>query len=115
MADISLPERFSDLAGFSRWALATEAARGQQRRDSSLDEIRRFYDAMLPRLMAVLEYLNEFPLGRMPESESRLLNLSFAFAEIAPFIEQYGRTIIPENFDERRFVPAHDKPTAGSC
>ncbi len=108
-----MPAHFTDLEGFAHWALDTEAARGQRRRDSSLDEIRKFYDVMLPRLMAVLEYLNGFPLDQMPEPQRRLLNLSFAFAEIAPFIEQYGRTIIPENFDERRFVPAHDKPAAG--
>ncbi|HEY5210915.1 MAG TPA: hypothetical protein VIJ42_15870 [Stellaceae bacterium] len=114
MADARLPSGFSDLDGFADWALPTEAARAQRRRDSTLDDIRKFYDAMLPRLMATLDYLNGFPLDRMPEPERRLFDLSLAFAEIAPFVEQYGRTILPENFDERRFVPVRDNPTTGA-
>lgn len=108
MANSFLPSDFSDLQGFSAWALATETARAQRRRDSTLDELREFYDAMLPRLMAVLEYLNGFPLSRMPAPELALFQMSLAFAEIAPFVEQYGRTVLPEIFDERRFVPVHD-------
>lgn len=108
MVETRLPSEFADLQGFSGWALATETARAQRRRDSTLDELREFYDAMLPRLMAALDYLNGFPLSHMPAQELALLQMSFAFAEIAPFVEQYGRTVLPEIFDERRFVPLHD-------
>jgi hypothetical protein len=108
MDEATFPEGFVDLTRFVGWAFATETARSQRRRDSTFDEIQSFYDAILPRLIGILEHLNQFPLDQMPEPERMLLNLSLAFAEIAPFAEQYRRTILPENFDERRFVPMHD-------
>lgn len=80
----------------------------QKRRDSTLDELKVFYDAMLPRLEAALSYLNKFPLDTMPAAEKRLLSLSFALAEVSPFVEQYRRTVLPELFDERRFDILHD-------
>ena len=63
---------------------------------------------MLPRLPDALTLLNGFPLDAMPLPEHRLFLLTFSFAEIAPFVEQYARTVLPENFDERRFIPEHD-------
>ncbi len=113
MVEALLPAEFSDLQRFTGWSLPTEVARAQRRRDSTLDEIREFYDAMLPRLMPALDYLNGFPLSRMPAPELSLFHMSLAFAEIAPFVEQYGRTVLPEIFDERRFVPVHDLPAPG--
>ena len=103
-----LPEGFADLEVFSGWLLETEVERSQRRRDSAFEDIRRFYDAMLPRLPDALTLLNGFPLDAMPLPEHRLFLLTFSFAEIAPFVEQYARTVLPENFDERRFIPEHD-------
>jgi hypothetical protein len=103
-----LPLSFADLEPYLRWALPTETARSQMRRDSSLSELTAFYEAMLPRLPVVLSHLNEFPLEAMPEAELHLFRLSLGFAEVAPFVEQYRRTVIPLLFDERRFAPLHD-------
>lgn len=104
-----LPEAFADLERFSGWILPTEAERMQKRRDSRLEDLQALYDAMLPRLEAILSHLNKFPLDAMPEREERLLKLTYALAEVTPFVEQYHRTVLPELFDERRFVVLHDR------
>lgn len=108
MAESLLPDGYADLEPLADWALPTETARSQRRRDSTLEEIRRFYEAMLPRAPEALSLLNGFPLDALPPREQRLLDLCLALAEIGPFVEQYGRTVLPLVFDERRFVPLHD-------
>ena len=107
-----LPDGFAELEKFAGWILPTEAARMERRRASRLEDLKALYDAMLPRLEEVLSHLNRFPLGAMPEREARLLALTYALAEITPFVEQYRRVILPELFDESRFVILHDKPVA---
>jgi hypothetical protein len=105
----ALPAGFSELEKFSGWILSTEGERMQKRRDSTLEDLKALYDAMLPRLEEALSHLNQFPLDAMPEAEERLLRLTFALAEVTPFVEQYRRTVLPELFDERRFEILHDK------
>jgi hypothetical protein len=109
VADGSLPDGFADLVPFIEWALPNETARGQRRRESHLDELRSFYDAIAPRAEAALAYLDGFPLNELPDREKLLFDLCLAYAEIAPFVEQYGRVAVPATFDERRLVPVHDK------
>ncbi len=106
----AFPEGYSDLQPLADWALPTEAERSQRRRDSTLAELQAFYQTMMPRLPQLLDYLNGFALDDLPARERRLLHLSFAFAEISPFVEQYHRVVLPLNFDERRFTPMHDDP-----
>lgn len=106
----AFPDGFSALQGLADWALPTESERGQRRRDSTLAELQAFYETMMPHLPRLLDYLNEFALDDLPTRERRLLQLSFAFAEISPFVEQYRRVVLPLNFDERRFIPMHDDP-----
>jgi len=112
MSAALLPEAFADLEKFSGWILPTEGARMQKRRESTLAELTALHEAMLPRLEAILSHLNRFALDAMPEAEERLMRLSFALAEVTPFVEQYRRTVLPELFDERRFVILHDAATA---
>jgi hypothetical protein len=112
MSGALLPEAFADLEKFAGWILPTEGARMQKRRDSPLAELAALHQAMVSRLEAVLSHLNQFPLEALPEREERLLRLTFALAEVAPFVEQYRRTVLPELFDERRFVILHDGPAA---
>lgn len=105
-----LPEGFADLSAFIAWALPTEAGRTARRRNSTMDELRAFYDAMMPRIDAVLVHLNGFPLESMPAQETSLMRLALSFAEVAPYIEQYFRASIPETFDEARFIIGHEQP-----
>jgi len=78
------------------------------RLERSDEELRAFYNAMLPRLDDVAQYLNEFPLDRMPDEAERLLDLAKSFMEVAQSVE-YGRSKVAARFDVFRFVPMHEK------
>ncbi len=108
MNEGGLPRRFSDLEPFMEWCLPTEARRIAMRRERSDEELRSFYNAMLPRLDDVAQYLNEFPLDRMPDEAERLLDLAKSFMEVAQSVE-YGRSKVAARFDVFRFVPMHEK------
>jgi len=104
-----LPEQFSDLERFvGPWALATERERNRKRLSSTMEEIRTFYDAMLPRMAATVEYLNQFPLEQMPEEAKRLLYLTLSLAEVANAVELFGQPGVIDGFDPERFIPMHE-------
>ena len=66
------------------------------------------YDALLPRLDAMLEHLNAYRLDAMPADAQRRFFLTLSFAEIAPFVECYrGEPCVPDSFDESRFRALH--------
>ncbi|MEQ1882651.1 MAG: hypothetical protein ABL878_16970 [Burkholderiales bacterium] len=93
MNDDSLPAGFEDLAAWLSWALPTEHARRAKRAASSMADIRAFYDAMLPRMDAVLHFLSEQGVERVPPDVQRLFLLTAALADIAPAVEMYGEPL----------------------
>ncbi len=108
MSEGGLPKRFADLEPFMEWSLPTEAQRIAMRLDRSDEELRSFYNAMLPKLDDIARYLNQFPLDRMPDDAERLLDLARSFMEVAQSVE-YGRSKVAAHFDVLRFVPMHEK------
>ena len=104
-----LPEEFSSLEPFvGTWSFPTELQRSQQRWNADPDGYRRFYEAVLPLLDQVLEYLDQFKPGKVPEQALPLYYLALAFAEAAPHNELYEcSNKIPNSFDAHRFVAAH--------
>lgn len=87
------------------WAVMTQQEREQQRRNSSAEALREFYDAMLPEMEAIMELLNQYPLDAMPENARRLMNLTLSLAEVAPHVEFYsGDPAVPFAFAEERFI-----------
>ncbi|SRR6266851_5366569 len=102
----TLPEPFRELERFvPNWALAAQNDREARRRRSARDDRQAFYDAMVPRLPAIIEYLDRYPLDALPADAQRLMRLALSAAEIAPTIELYkGSAIVPFSFDETRFI-----------
>jgi len=107
--DASLPEEFSELEPFiDQWALPTQSERESVRRNTTQQERQAFYDAVTPRLDAIIARLDRFPLDAMPEDARRLLHLILSLAEIAPTVELYrGSATVPYSFDETRFIAVH--------
>ena len=105
----SLPEPFADLESLAAdWSLATQRERERKRLASTADDLKAVYDALLPRLDAMLEYLNASSLDSLPADAQRLFFLTLSFAEIAPFVECYrGEPRVPDSFDESRFHALH--------
>ena len=100
-----LPEEFHDLEPYVDWALATETERMHKRMASSMKELRTFYDAMLARMNAIVEYLKQFPADEMPVETRTLLHLSLSLIEVSNAVELYKQPKLPFGFDPARFVP----------
>ena len=99
-----LPEQYKELERFvSEWALPSESQRNHKRLASSMEEIQKFYDALLPRLNEILSYLNQYPLEQLPAEAQRLMELSLSLMEISHAVELYGQPDVPDAFDARRF------------
>lgn len=92
----ALPDGFEDLEPFvSYWAVAGQNERRHQRCDTTIEEIRRFYDAMLPRADAAMKSLADFPLRDMPGPEARLMRLVLSLAQASMSIEIQGGARVP--------------------
>lgn len=101
----SLPEAFADLALWLDWALEPERARTEKREASSMAEIRAFYDALLPRLEAMIRYLEDFRDCDMPAPARNLYLISLSLVEVANLVELYKRREAVEACDPLRYVP----------
>ena len=104
-----LPQQFASLEPFAEtWAFATELQRSQQRWNAAPGDYQRFYEAMLPALDRILDYLDQYQPGAIPEPALPLYHLALAFAEAAPHNELYDcSNTVPNSFDAHRFVAAH--------
>ena len=109
MKSNSLPAGFDDLAPFvADWALGDEKARHRRMLEAGLAELRRFYDAMLPRYPAIVAHLNKHPLDAMPAEARRLFDLARTFIETAHPIELNWRTPdIEDSFPAERLLYLH--------
>jgi hypothetical protein len=81
---VNLPSGFSKLESFvPEWALANERDRYNKLHHSSLAQLKVFYDAMLPEMEAVMEFLKTQPLEGMQPEATNLYHLAMTFAETA--------------------------------
>ena len=88
--DAMLPEEFADLEKYAAtWSLATQAERHGRRVHSAMPELEDFYRTILPRLDAIAEYLNRFPLEELSASAQNLLNLALSFIEVSLAVELF--------------------------
>ena len=103
MQQMNLPQGFESLAPFTAaWTLPDAAARMAKRQASTIEDIRCFYDAILPHGAAALEYLKKYELGALPEEGEHLLKLMLSLAEVAPAIEWYNNPKVYDGFPIQR-------------
>ena len=106
--EMIVPAGFEALQSFAKWNLLTADERTAARREASTEELKEFYDAVLPHIEAVLDECDKFELGKLPESHRGIFNIALSMAEIAPHIEFYkGDTGVPFAFEEERFIAVH--------
>lgn len=103
MTEPAIPKPFEDLAPFVDWALETERARTEKKVGASMDEIRAFHDAVLPRLDEMIDHLDGFSVGEMPAPEHRLYLMTLSLVEVASLVEQYKQREVIEACDPLRF------------
>jgi hypothetical protein len=89
--DSMLPAGFEDLEPHvAAWSLPTEEARYSKRISTSLEELRAFYDAIYPRMDAVMTHLCAYPAGglaELPADTRRLYRLALAYFEASHPVE----------------------------
>lgn len=101
-ADRSLPAGFEDLEGFvEEWALRSDDARARVRYGRPVEQLRPFYDALMPRMQQIIEYLKPMDLRALDAPHQRLLYLAMAFMEVAMPVERLARPN-PQTFDIER-------------
>ena len=100
-----LPEEFRDLLPYLDWALEPERARTEKRVTSSMESIRDFYDAVMPRFEAMIRHLEDFHDGPMPPPAHRLYLISLSLVEVANLVELYKRREAFEGCDPLRYTP----------
>jgi hypothetical protein len=101
-----LPAGFGDLEKFvADWALPRESERLRKRCASDIEAIRTFYDAMIERVEAALDHLDQFELAAMPEPEKRLFCLTLSLVEVGNAVEFYKRPNSRYAFPPDRLLP----------
>ena len=86
------------------WGVMTQNERERARRSATPAELQIFYDAMMPQLADILDYLNDYPLEAIEGDARTLMNLTLSLAEVAPHVEFYkGAPGVPFAFEEARF------------
>jgi hypothetical protein len=108
-----LPSAFSDLEDFLDWAFPSETLRRQKREASSMEQIREFYDTMLPKVPAVFEHFRaaETKAGdpdKVDDETKLLFTLMLAFADASLSIEIHKSPIVPDGMPGDIWKPEHE-------
>ncbi|HVV37705.1 MAG TPA: hypothetical protein VHC63_13930 [Acidimicrobiales bacterium] len=92
-----LPAEFADLEPFAEWSLQTEAERYAKRLASSMDEMKAFYDAAMPRLEAATKYLDNLEFTALPDDATRLLWLCYSLVNVSFPVEVWHQPRVPDS------------------
>jgi hypothetical protein len=92
-----LPVEFADLEPFADWALPPERERYAKRLSSTMDELRAFYDAALPRLEDAASYLEQLPLDDLPDDARHLLQLCYPLINVSVPVEAWHQPRVPDS------------------
>jgi hypothetical protein len=92
----ALPAGFEDLAQFvDQWCLPGTQQRHARRETASMEDIRRFYDAMLAKAPAAIAFLDGKPFDALADDELRLMHLLLALGHVAVAVEVHGQPHAP--------------------
>jgi len=84
MSEKTLPAQFANLSAWvDEWALATEQDRYRKLHAVTFEQLKAFYDAMLPEMDAVMGFLTTQPVEGMAPDAENLYKLAMSFAETA--------------------------------
>lgn len=84
-----LPKAFEDLEHLvAEWAIEDGHQRYLKRVNSSMEELRAFYDQMFPRGKEAIEYIDQFDYQQpLPEDAVNLRNLIYSLITVAMAVE----------------------------
>ncbi|UXA05362.1 hypothetical protein KXD96_20850 [Mycobacterium sp. SMC-2] len=90
------PREFADLEPFAEWSIEKNHDRYQKRLASSMPELQAFYDAVVPRVPAAKEYLDQFDLKELPDNGLRLMWLLYSLITISFAVDIFKQPRIPD-------------------
>lgn len=103
-----LPPQFEALESLvDEWSLRDEADRTSKRISSSIEQLQGFYDAVMPRLEEMLEYLSHYTLSDMPPEVAHLFYLTLMMSEASIAVELFKQPTVPDTFGYDRFRTNH--------
>lgn len=111
----SLPCAFRELEPYLDWALPTETLRRQKRESSTMEEIREFYDAVLPKVPAIMDHFRtaEQVSGgsdNVDDGTKALFTLMLAFGCASLSVELHKSPIVPDGMPGDIWKPEHETP-----
>jgi hypothetical protein len=92
-----LPSAFAELEPFITWALPTEEERYQKRLNSSMDDMREFYDAMVIRADDARKYLDHVDYPNLTPDAMRLLWMLFSLIVVSYAVDVFGQPRVPDS------------------
>ena len=88
MPTISLEAQFADLQPWlATWAVDNEADRLATRAAADFAEVKALYEALAPRMDAIIEYLNATPMSAFHAAQRSLFHLAQSYFEAALSVE----------------------------
>jgi hypothetical protein len=89
--NLQLPTGFEALEPFvDKWAIEGSANRMQMRLDSSMDDMKSFFEAATPLAEPALALLDQKPLSKLDNHEKNLMNLILSLAHVSLAVEIQG-------------------------
>jgi hypothetical protein len=93
----ALPPAFAELERFIDWAIPTEEARYHKRINSSMAEMREFYEAIILRADDARKYLDTCDYPDLPPDALRLLWMLFSLIVVSYPVDVFGRPRVPDS------------------
>lgn len=89
--NLQLPAGFEALEAFvGTWAIDGSANRMQQRLDSTMEDMKSFYDVATPLAEPALALLDQKPLDQLDAHEQNLMNMILSLAHVSLAVEIQG-------------------------
>lgn len=96
---VTLPAAFAALQPYvEAWALPDENARFRKRIAASMEELREFYDAILPHMETVMQHLQGCPVQGLAAADDALLKLALSYTEISRVFEVWNQQDVRADF-----------------
>ena len=92
-----LPSAFAELEPFIEWALPTEEERYQKRLNSSMKDLKAFYDAIVMRADDARKYLDESNYPDLSPEDLRLLWMMFSLIVVSYAVDVFRRPQVPDS------------------
>lgn len=96
-----LPEAFVDLEHLvAEWAIEDGHQRYLKRVESTMQELRNFYEQMFPHAEAAVAYIDAFDYRQpLPADAANLRNLLYALITVSPAIETWKQPRVRHSAD----------------